>query len=203
MTESSIRKNDARAHRFLFGTGSIVLDLIRTVFYRRSESLELLREPQDLDAWIAGVGLAPLLGPRGADPEALRRVRNLREAIYRLVIAASEKRAFRGHDRAVVNRAATGEPPIPSLNAAGAVAWKSTLRTRALLALVARDAIYLLTSKRVERVRECASEKCTSLFFDDSRPGTRRWCSMNVCGNRAKKETLRRTDPVSTRGRRK
>jgi predicted RNA-binding Zn ribbon-like protein len=37
-----------------------------------------------------------------------------------------------------------------------------------------------------ERVRECANNRCLWLFLDDSKNGTRRWCSMQACGNRAK-----------------
>jgi predicted RNA-binding Zn ribbon-like protein len=36
------------------------------------------------------------------------------------------------------------------------------------------------------RVRHCANERCLWLFLDDSKSGTRRWCSMSACGNRAK-----------------
>jgi predicted RNA-binding Zn ribbon-like protein len=36
------------------------------------------------------------------------------------------------------------------------------------------------------RVRECANNRCLWLFLDDSKNGTRRWCSMQACGNRAK-----------------
>jgi predicted RNA-binding Zn ribbon-like protein len=36
------------------------------------------------------------------------------------------------------------------------------------------------------RVRRCANEKCLWLFVDESKNGTRRWCDMTACGNRAK-----------------
>ena len=41
-------------------------------------------------------------------------------------------------------------------------------------------------------VRSCAGPDCTILFIDTSRPGTRRWCSMEACGNQAKSAGLRR-----------
>ncbi|WP_312630257.1 CGNR zinc finger domain-containing protein [Pseudofrankia sp. BMG5.37] len=63
--------------------------------------------------------------------------------------------------------------------------------TSARLGLIARDALDLVTSPAIERVHECAAEDCRALFLDSSRPGTRRWCSMNICENRAKKENLR------------
>jgi predicted RNA-binding Zn ribbon-like protein len=36
------------------------------------------------------------------------------------------------------------------------------------------------------RLRQCANAKCRWLFVDDSKGGSRRWCSMSTCGNRAK-----------------
>lgn len=36
------------------------------------------------------------------------------------------------------------------------------------------------------RVRECAADHCRALFVDTSRNGSRRWCSMRLCGGRAK-----------------
>jgi predicted RNA-binding Zn ribbon-like protein len=44
----------------------------------------------------------------------------------------------------------------------------------------------LLTSGELDRVRECDADDCNWLFLDRSRAGTRRWCSMRSCGNRAK-----------------
>ena len=39
---------------------------------------------------------------------------------------------------------------------------------------------------REDRFRICANETCRWIFFDESRPGNRRWCDMATCGNRAK-----------------
>ncbi|MGI5355211.1 CGNR zinc finger domain-containing protein [Streptomyces sp. CA-252508] len=49
----------------------------------------------------------------------------------------------------------------------------------------ARDYLDLLRTAP-DRIRACAHEACVLHFFDTSRNGTRRWCSMAVCGNRAK-----------------
>jgi len=37
-----------------------------------------------------------------------------------------------------------------------------------------------------EAVRKCANDGCALYFYDTSRTGRRRWCSMAACGNRAK-----------------
>ena len=77
------------------------------------------------------------------------------------------------------------------VDSSGALLWIAADPVAATLSLVARDAVDLVTSPAIERVRECADPTCGALFVDNSRPGKRRWCSMGACGNRAKKSTIR------------
>src|SRR5581483_5720104 len=51
---------------------------------------------------------------------------------------------------------------------------------------IARSAGELMTADALARVRECDGASCTWLFLDESRNRSRRWCSMESCGNRAK-----------------
>jgi predicted RNA-binding Zn ribbon-like protein len=51
---------------------------------------------------------------------------------------------------------------------------------------VARSAAALIQEGPAAPVRKCASPKCALYFYDASRTGKRRWCSMAVCGNRTK-----------------
>ena len=39
------------------------------------------------------------------------------------------------------------------------------------------------------RLRPCANDECSLFLVDHSRPGTAKWCSMAVCGNRMKART--------------
>jgi predicted RNA-binding Zn ribbon-like protein len=55
-----------------------------------------------------------------------------------------------------------------------------------MLAPIVRGAADLLIGPDRARVRECGSDTCFWLFLDHSKNGTRRWCDMKVCGNRAK-----------------
>lgn len=57
---------------------------------------------------------------------------------------------------------------------------------RAPLWPVVESAALLMTSDDLDRVRECGGEDCNWLFIDRSRSKSRRWCSMQSCGNRAK-----------------
>jgi predicted RNA-binding Zn ribbon-like protein len=56
---------------------------------------------------------------------------------------------------------------------------------------IARSAASLLTSPQLTRVRECAGHPCGWLFLDHSKNGSRRWCDMADCGNRAKARRYR------------
>lgn len=71
----------------------------------------------------------------------------------------------------------------------GGFAWEWRSRDEALervLWPIARSAGELLTAAELPRVRQCADPECTWLFLDTSKNHSRRWCVMEVCGNRAK-----------------
>jgi predicted RNA-binding Zn ribbon-like protein len=56
----------------------------------------------------------------------------------------------------------------------------------AALVPVARSAAELIEEGPDAPVRKCASPTCVLYFYDTSRTGKRRWCSMALCGNRTK-----------------
>jgi predicted RNA-binding Zn ribbon-like protein len=71
----------------------------------------------------------------------------------------------------------------------GALVWSvDGLRPEvpALLSPVLWSAADLLSGSRRDRMRQCANPQCRWVFLDDSKSGSRRWCSMASCGNRAK-----------------
>jgi predicted RNA-binding Zn ribbon-like protein len=43
----------------------------------------------------------------------------------------------------------------------------------------------------LDRLKMCASDECHRVFFDRSKPATRRWCMSNLCGNRVKTRNYR------------
>lgn len=55
-----------------------------------------------------------------------------------------------------------------------------------LMIPIAESAADSLVLDELSRVRRCADPRCTHVFLDTSRNGTRRWCDMGTCGNRAK-----------------
>jgi predicted RNA-binding Zn ribbon-like protein len=72
---------------------------------------------------------------------------------------------------------------------AGALGWERHMRfapdaPQDSLAPIADAMAAFLTDTAAYRVRKCPS--CAVHFWDTSKKGTRRWCSMNLCGNRSK-----------------
>ena len=43
----------------------------------------------------------------------------------------------------------------------------------------------------VSRIKQCSGDHCGWLFFDTTKNKQRRWCEMDVCGNRAKQKAHR------------
>jgi predicted RNA-binding Zn ribbon-like protein len=46
-------------------------------------------------------------------------------------------------------------------------------------------------SGALDRLKTCAAEECRRVFFDRSKPASRRWCVSTLCGNRIKTRTYR------------
>lgn len=46
--------------------------------------------------------------------------------------------------------------------------------------------INTLDNNSIDRIRECEHQECILYFVDTSKSGKRRWCSMELCGNRQK-----------------
>ncbi len=59
---------------------------------------------------------------------------------------------------------------------------------------IVRAAAELLTHPTLRRVKQCRDASCSWLFVDGSRNGSRRWCSMHLCGNRARVRAFRRRE---------
>jgi len=56
---------------------------------------------------------------------------------------------------------------------------------------VLAELVRLSDSGRLERMKICSSDECHWVFYDRSKPGNRRWCSSDRCGNREKTRAYR------------
>ncbi len=170
-----------------FRTGRACLNFAHTAETPYGMEPELVYDQTSLERWLAHVlGLAAIKA-QARDVAAARR---LRDAVLGLARARAEGRQLAAEDIQTVNAFAAAAPPVPAMATDGTVAPSAATATAGLSA-IARDAIDLLTGPLGQRIRVCAAEDCELLFVDASRPGTRRWCSMQRCGNLRKVRTHR------------
>ncbi|HEY9368511.1 CGNR zinc finger domain-containing protein [Streptomyces sp.] len=156
----------------------VSLDLLNTRWMQEGVRQDLLADPAGLAIWLAANGLDDRFA---ADATTLRHTLAARDALNGLVErpgdpAATERLdAVLGHGRIRATLTVDGPGEQPEFrDPAWGPAWTA-----------ARDYLDLLRTAP-DRIRACAHEACILHFFDTSRNGTRRWCSMAVCGNRAK-----------------
>jgi predicted RNA-binding Zn ribbon-like protein len=175
------------------------VDFVNTESIQRGRRVDLLADFPDLVAWSTA---AHLLGPVEA-AAVLRRWGNTPAGARTLV----EARRLRTRLRDMLEQVARGRPiassTIEAINTIlarhigrselarsdGGFVRRFRFEFRSavdLLVPVAEAAADFLCQADLSLVRKCANPPCLRYFYDVSRNHTRRWCSMGVCGNRAK-----------------
>lgn len=184
---------------FLFLGNAAWLDFVNTEIGIGDERVELLTDFDALMRWgreAALLGGNEDQGSGGAGLDQSRRTAILNEALSlraELRKAAGDLTRGRSPGSPLVDRVnkILGEHPIVlSLRRADG-AWGIGLTPtepgpRDVLARVAEDFARFMATADPRFLRRCANERCRIYFYDTSKNHTRRWCSMELCGNRAK-----------------
>ncbi|WP_189872903.1 CGNR zinc finger domain-containing protein [Streptomyces bluensis] len=183
---------------YRFDPGALCLELLTTGGPGAFRRYEVLHAPADLVAWAERSRLTPTPALEVTEQDVAY-ARQVRDALFRVVVARicgglPEFGVAGGgrEDLDVLNEAAAHPPLVPAIGGDGdRRVWAGAAAGAQLVSSVARDAVELLTGPYAERVRMCAGERCYLVYVDTSRPGRRRWCSMEHCGNRHKVRALR------------
>lgn len=172
---------------FLFVGNNIAADFVNTELVVRGERVDRLSDPDDLKQWAKEATLpidskvgqvhvrqahylrsalseafTSRIANESASPEAL-------EAINQHMVSYATRQVLRFKDGAYTVERASGSFTAPML-----------------LESLAHEGATLLASPQAERLKQCSSPDCVLIFVDTSRSQKRRWCSMEICGNRAK-----------------
>ena len=118
-------------------------------------------------SWLGAQGLDGFLGPE--DPRELEHVRELRDDL-----------------RALASGERGGQAQQVDIQVALSVEGHVELSARTGVGLIAAAAAKVAIEQRLDRVKICPADDCRWAFYDTSRNRSRHWCSMEVCGNRAK-----------------
>ncbi len=184
------------------------LDFLNSVATPWGAEIEWLGDGRDLLAWLEQAGLVPAdvakaMG-RDAIPGALDAVAAQARALrarFRGFVVAHAGRPIEADalaelgplNRLLARDEAYGEI-IASRTGAPALRWRWNRRWRApedLLAPIAQALSELVCNADFTQVKNCEGPACSMLFLDTSKAHARRWCSMAVCGNRAKQAAHR------------
>jgi len=185
-----------------FDSGNLVLDFVNTAEFHASDHPdEMLESYTDLLSWSQAAGVLTkkevkdlqLHSEKNAKraAERLKSVLSFREIIYRMLSAAASHEAIDVIDLSGFNQYLSEALLHSKISPnEGQFTWSwdpaGDPSDRIQWTLV-REAANLITSDEIKRVGECADDRgCGYLFIDTSRNHSRRWCSMQDCGNRAK-----------------
>jgi predicted RNA-binding Zn ribbon-like protein len=189
----------AKDPEFLFLGGRLCLDFVNTEIVVHGKLLDLLTDFRRWMAWHSAVGGQGMSEAKALAGEWVGKSGSI-DALARAVAFRSELRKMAG--------CVASNKPVPE-SAVGAInellrrgpaygqlipvgrgfvrqAQRDVREPVDLIVPVAEDAADLLCEGDRGRVRKCGSPACVLFFYDTSRSRTRRWCSMKMCGNRAK-----------------
>ena len=197
MTEEQTTRSSDWVDGFLFVGNQLALDFLNTRPVQDGEALELLPDFTALLRWYKAAGLlsaheiANLKSEWGETPQArhtLESLRAFRERLRKQVIDWERDGTIRRSLIDEINRLMEEHPMSAKLRRTGdsiTIDSASKPQTPAhLFAPIAQSAAMLFANADRKRVRKCAN--CILHFVDTSKKGTRRWCSMQLCGNRLK-----------------
>ena len=198
MSGSSTQQEEWAAG-YLFVGNQLALNFLNTKPILETKPTELLPDAAALERWLIAAGMVVSQKNR----KLVRAWRDSREAqsfVRKLT-------AFRERLRAAVLRLEAGWLPADKFLAEMDRLLKQhpqRISLRKEGSKVVRDVLFeprgpedvwapivaavaeLLSEVEPSRIRKCESDSCVVHFYDTSKKGSRRWCSMNICGNKLK-----------------
>lgn len=186
-----------RREDFLFLGDQLCLDLVNTCPVIDGQPVEFLPDWSSSLRWFRAAGLIPpekvdhLLQSWWKRPQAVafpKRLRAFREMLRAAVLQLESGKRISSQFVSNLNSLLAAHPMLLEIEqGASSLQARRTFRLRQpedLFAPLADSAADLLVNLDRSRIRMCDS--CVLHFYDTTKNGTRRWCSMQLCGNRAK-----------------
>lgn len=188
-----------RADSFLILGNLPCVDLVNTEAVVDGQPVDMLNGFPDLLAWLVRAGLLaePALRTarerwegKGEATAVFRQAVALRASLRQMVGRLAEGKSAIDEQVEAINRVLAAGPAYRRVIRKGK-GYISTLVPHAesvlnLLVPVAESAAWLLEHGDFSLLRRCENPRCVLYFYDTTRNGRRRWCSMAGCGSRAK-----------------
>jgi predicted RNA-binding Zn ribbon-like protein len=177
---------------FWFIGGDVSIDLVNTEMIESGVLVDRINTPERLRAWLAASDLGQDLGvPEQVSEEVFEKVIKLRRALRAGYDELALGRTLPENTIITLNDILGPDPGSRLRDGGGGRLERSSrvnLATQPwwLPWLLADAAADLIVSPAAALLRRCASQVCVLFFIDSSRNHSRRWCSMELCGNRNK-----------------
>ncbi len=170
------RQTDPAARDFVWTGGRSALDLCNTRLGER----DLIGDTDRLRRWFVSAGLTE--APPPVSPGELAAARELRDGLRAALLAGD------GAAVAALAESWLGRAPGRLCVEPATLTPRFTPQARTSCCLLVEPVLDALEIVRDHpgRVRECAADACPVVYLDLSRNRSRRWCSMERCGARAK-----------------
>ncbi|RDD60727.1 CGNR zinc finger domain-containing protein [Ferruginivarius sediminum] len=156
----------------------LALDLVNTEWVDAGVRRDLLENPAGTAVWLSE---GDFEAPSSGLEDIRRHLIETRETL-RLLLENQDEEQGRARLNAILDQgrviAALG-PSGPESAYDIAAGWEPAWHA-------AFNYLELLRDWPEARIKACAHPDCILYFLDTSKNGTRRWCDMRTCGNRAK-----------------
>jgi len=181
---------------FLFLGNELALDFLNTRPLLNGEASELLPDFAALVRWFRAAGVLTQRQAHGLTKEwaespagkrIVEQMRQWRERLRKQVLAWEDGAYVHPVMVEEVNQLMARHPMsfrLSSQKNPTTELWFDPHRPEDLFAPLAHSVAMLFADAHRNRVRKCG--QCVLHFHDTSKKGTRRWCSMRLCGNRIK-----------------
>jgi predicted RNA-binding Zn ribbon-like protein len=193
----------------IFVSGSLGLDFLNTLATPTDEQIDWIDDGDGLLTWVEQARLVPLKVLKALKGQAMpgefdvvaARARNLREWFRGFVKTRSGRRLgpddlreleplnhLLDRDERFDQIVVEGDGTVSALQLNTLRRWRSP---ESLLLPIGEEVAKFICNKDFQYIKACEWSTCTLLFVDRTRGRARRWCSMAICGNRAKQAALR------------
>ena len=197
MSKPRIKPNSDWKDGFLFLGNQLALDFLNTRPVQNGEPMELLPNFSGVLRWFQAADLLSSRkagelqqrwGESGRTQKTVEAIRDLRERLRKEVLNWEGGGARHSSTTDELNRLMAEHPMRTRLRASAkeisTELYFEPQQPEHLFAPLAHGAALLFAHVDHSRVRKC--DQCVLHFHDTSKKGTRRWCSMQLCGNRLK-----------------
>jgi predicted RNA-binding Zn ribbon-like protein len=185
--------------KFFFIGNSLCLDFINTRVVLDGQSVDLFGGFDDLVSWLIEAHiLDPLKAKQmlekwGGSPEAAKTFSlavDFRATLRRVMQRIVETRPVPRAAIAAINdllRHQAGHAELRPVRGGFEKHFRADFQKPShLLVPVAESACDLLSGADLSLIKKCENEACVLFFYDTTKNHSRRWCSMDACGNRMK-----------------